>query len=144
MNKAYKITFTGISNQLTELIEDGKNMLINLVKDNGGFLRTPACSEKPTLYAYYEDFDGLQYHRSIHGFHYDDELGLCICTDDMLENYQFDNQYYFEYFYDFVDEDLENLDKALSDPAYYVEWDKYDLVIPDTMLSIIHGISAYL
>ena len=144
MNKAYKDNFISISNHITAEIEEGFSTLVNLVKANGGFLRTPASSDKPTLYAYYEDFDELRYHKAIHGFHYDEELGLCICTDEMLENYQFDTGYYFEYFWDFQGEDLENLNKALDDAAYYVEIDKYDLLITDTMLSIIHGISAYL
>ena len=92
--------------------------IIRVVKEYGGVLKTPASSDKVTLYAFYEGFDGKTEGVPIQGLRWDDELGLCICTNDMLENYQFDTGYQFEYYFDFEGEDLENLNKALDDPAY--------------------------
>lgn len=126
--------------------DDALKAIIEVVKANGGLIKTPAeTGARPTIYAYYEDFDGLVYRRSIHGLRWDEENGLTICTDDMLENYQFDNDYCFEYFYDFVEgDDAEHIQKALEDPAYFVEFDAYDLQKDETIASIVSGLEYYL
>ena len=124
--------------------------IIRVVKEYGGVLKTPASSDKITLYAFYESVGSRDLANAaseavaIQGLRWDDELGLCICTNDMLENYQFDTGYYFDYYYDFAGEDLEHINKVLDDPAYYVEFDKYDLLYADTIRSIIGGIGDYL
>ena len=126
--------------------DDALKAIVEVVKANGGLIKTPAeTGARPTLYAYYEDFDCLVYRKAIHGLRWDEENGLTICTDDMLENYQFDNGYYFEYFYDFVEgDDAEHLQKALENPAYFVEFDAYDLQRDETIKSIISGLESYL
>lgn len=129
---------------IDKALDDAYEQIITVVKECGGVLKTPAASDKVTLYAYYEDFDGKMSKVAIHGLRWDDELGLTLCTDDMLNNYQVDTGYCFEYYFDFEGEDLENLGKALADPAYFVEMDKYDLVRDYTAMSIIKGIGDYL
>ena len=131
---------------LTNAYAEALKAIVEVVKENGGLIKTPAeTGSRPTLFAYYEDFDGLVYKKAIHGIRWDEELGLTLCTDDMLENYQFDTGYMFEYFYDFVEgDDAEHIQKALDDPAYFVELDAYDLVRDDTIKSIINGLESYL
>lgn len=135
---------------INKALDDAYEQIIRVVKECGGVLKTPASSDKITLYAFYESAGSRDIANAaseavaIQGLRWDDELGLCICTNDMLDNYQFDTGYCFEYYYDFADEDLENLNKALDDPAYYVEFDKYDLLYADTIRSIIGGIGDYL
>ena len=131
---------------LTNAYVEALKAIVEVVKENGGLIKTPAeTGSRPTLFAYYEDFDGLVYKKAIHGIRWDEELGLTLCTDDMLENYQFDTGYMFEYFYDFVEgDDAEHIQKALDDPAYFVELDAYDLVRDDTIKSIINGLESYL
>lgn len=135
---------------IKKAIDDAYEQIVTIVKECGGVLKTPASSDKITLYAFYESAGSRDLANAateavaIQGLRWDDELGLCICTNDMLDNYQFDNGYEFEYYFDFEGEDLENLDKALDDPAYYVEFDKYDLIYTDTVMSIIGGIVDYL
>ena len=131
-------------------LDNAYETIITIVKECGGVLKTPASSDKITLYAFYESTGSRDLANAaseavaIQGFRWDDELGLCICTNDMLDNYQFDTGYQFEYYYDFAGEDLEHLNKVLDDPAYYVEFDKYDLLYADTIRSIIGGIGDYL
>ena len=146
INKTFKDSFAWIKSRIDESIEDAYNSLCVLVKENGGLIKTPAASDKATLYAVYEDaaFFNKTLQVAIHGIRYDEELGLTICTDDMLDNYQFDNYYSFQCYLDFEGEDLENLEKALADPAYFVEFDKYDLLRVPTILSILNGIGDYL
>lgn len=135
---------------IKKAIDDAYEQIVTIVKECGGVLKTPASSDKITIYAFYESAGSRDLANAateavaIQGLRWDDELGLCICTNDMLDNYQFDNGYEFEYYFDFDGEDLENLDKVLDDPAYYVEFDKYDLIYTDTVMSIIGGIVDYL
>ena len=143
-NFAYRDALDGIARRIDEWIEEGKQTIIALVIANGGFLKTPQCDEKPHLYAFYEDWDGRKSQVSIQGLHYNEELGLCLCTNDMLDNYQYDTDYEFEYYWSFDGEDLVQLNKALEDAAYYVEIDKYDCDITETILNLIHGLPAYL
>ena len=135
---------------IQKAIDNAYEQIVTVVKECGGVLKTPAASDKITLYAFYESAGSRDIANAateavaIQGLRWDDELGLCICTNDMLDNYQYDNDYQFEYYFDFEGEDLENLNKALDDPAYFVEFDKYDLVYADTVMSIIGGIVDYL
>ena len=140
----YKDNISGIAKNIDDWIEEGFNLIVSLVKENGGFLKTPQCDEKPPLCAFYEDYEGMEYHTWIQGLHYDDELGLCICTNEMLDNYQYDNDYQFEYYWNFEGKDLEELEKALDDASYYVEFDRYDLIKTDTVINLLRGLPAYL
>lgn len=145
LNETFSQTFVALSQRIDDTLNEIYDTLCNMCKANGGYVKTPASDDKPTLYAYYEDWSSeTRFQKAIHGIRYDDELGLCICTDDMLENYQFDNKYYFYTFRNFEGEDLENLEKVLADSAYYVGFDNYDLIRQDTLISIVGGISHYL
>lgn len=135
---------------IQKAIDNAYEQIVTVVKECGGVLKIPAASDKITLYAFYESAGSRDIANAateavaIQGLRWDDELGLCICTNDMLDNYQYDTGYQFEYYFDFEGEDLENLNKALDDSAYFVEFDKYDLVYADTVMSIIGGIADYL
>ena len=130
--------------RIEKAINEAYDQIVTVVKECGGLLKTPAASDKPTLYAYYQDWDEKTSKVAIQGLRWDDELGLTLCTNEMLDNYQYDNAYYFEYYFDFAGKDLVELNKVLEDAAYFVEFDKYDLVRTDTILSIIGGIADYL
>ena len=125
-------------------LDNAYEHIIRMVKEYGGVLKTPACDEKITLYAFYEDYGGKTSTEKIHGLRYDDELGLCICTDSMLDNYTFDTGYAFENYCNFEGKDAEEVNKMLDDAAYYVEFDKYDLVYAPTVRAIIGGIGDYI
>lgn len=148
LNKAYTkgISLRYLEDKINGEIDAAFNLICDIVKEKGGLLKTPQCDEKPALYAYYSDslVDTRIIRENIHGLRWDDELGLTICTDSMLENYTFDTGYGFEDFTNFEGEDLENLEKVLADPAYFVEFDKYDLNRTDTILGLIAGLPYYL
>lgn len=143
-NEVNKLKIQNASGVISAAYDYALKAIIEIVKDNGGLIKTPAASDKPTMYAYYEDFDGTGYHQAIHGLRWDEENGLTLCTDAMLENYQFDNDYCFEYYYDFEGEDLDNLNKALDNPSYFVAIGDYNCVKEDTIKSIIFGLDWYL
>ena len=129
---------------IDKALDNAYEQIVTIVKECGGVLKTPAQDGKITLYAFYEDYDDRTKTENIHGLRYDEGLGLCICTDSMLDNYSFDTGYAFENYRNFEGKDAEELDKLLDDMAYYVEFDKYDLVYADTVRSIIGGIGDYL
>lgn len=129
---------------INRALDTAYETIITTVKECGGVLKTPAQDGKITLYAFYEDYDGRTSTESIHGLRWDDELGLCICTDSMLDDYTFDTGYGFGDYRNFEGKDAEEMDKVLDDPAYYVEFDKYDLVYAPTVRAIIGGIGDYL
>ena len=135
---------------INRALDTAYETIITIVKECGGVLKTPASSDKITLYAFYESTGSRDIANAaseavaIQGLRWDDELGLCICTNDMLDNYQFDTGYQFDYYFDFKGEDVKELDKVLDDPAYYVEFDKYDILYSETVRAIIGGIGDYL
>ena len=139
-----KDTIYAVSVQLRNAYDNALKEIIEVVKANGGLIKTPAASDKPTLHAFFEGFGGPINHQAIHGLRWDEELGLTLCTDDMLDNYQFDNDYTFDYYFDFVGRDAEELEKALADPAYFVEFGDYDMVREETIKSIVDGLESYL
>lgn len=129
---------------IDKALDNAYEQIIRVVKECGGVLKTPACDEKITLYAFYEDYYGRAKTENIHGLRWDDELGLCICTDSMLKNYAFDTGYQFEDYRNFEGKDKEEIDKVLDCMGYYVEFDKYDLVYAPTVRAIIGGIGDYI
>jgi hypothetical protein len=134
-----------INNSFNEIYDNALKAIIEVVKANGGFIDTKASTLAPTLYAFYEDFDCNIYRTAIHGLRWDDELGLTLCTDEMLENYQYDKGYCFEYFYDFVEGDYaEHIEDALNDTAYFIEFDGHNLQKNETIQSIISGLAGRL
>ena len=129
---------------IDKALDNAYEYIIKVVKECGGVLKTPACDEKITLHAFYDYYDGRTKTENIHGLRWDEELGLCICTDSMLENYTFDTGYHFEDYRNFEGRDAEEVEKMLNDMAYYVEFHDYDLVFAPTVRDIIGGIVSYL
>jgi len=141
-----KLKIQNASGVISAAYDYALKAIIEVVKENGGLIKTPAeTGSRPTLYAFYEDYSGMMDKVAIHGIRWDEELGLTFCTDYMLSNYEVDNDYRFEYFYDFVEgDDAEHIQKALEDPAYFVEFDAYELQKEETIKSIISGLDSYL
>ena len=65
----YKEALSGIFHNIDGWLDAGKSLIVSLVIENGGFLPTPQCEEKTSLYAFYEDFEGRKEKVSIQGFH---------------------------------------------------------------------------
>lgn len=131
-----------LHNALNKAYED----ICDIVRGNGSFFKTASTdgqNRTAIIATYYDVRNGRVYRERIHGLRWDSELGLTLCTDDMLENYQFDNEYYFEKFFDFEGKDAVEIEKVLADPAYFVEFDTYDLNPTETIISILGGLQDY-
>ena len=146
-NETNKRKIQNASDIVRAAYDSALKAIIEVVKDNGGLIKTPAESGKPFMYAVYEDegsFEGMTYEVAIHGLRWDEENGLTLCTDSMLDNYQYDNDYCFDYYYDFADEDADELNKVLEDPAYFFPLDDYRCLKEQTIRNIILGLDSYL
>ena len=120
--------------------------LEEIVKAAGGFIPTLPCEEKPVLKATMSyNGDGLE-EENIYAIRYVEGEGIYLCTRTMLDNYEYDNDYCFEYTYDFEEgtEDMANVQKMIGDLAYFFPIDDDDLVRSQTVISILGGLGCYL
>ena len=133
--------FTRIHEAYNQLRRD----VIDILEDMGGFIKTLPSSDKPTIMATVEDYSQNQSQEPIYGIRLIDG-DIFICTRTSLANYEYDNGYNFEYTYDFVEgtEDMENVEKLVNDPAYYIDIDEDYIDTRETLYSILAGIGDYL
>jgi len=143
-NKSFIDKFDAINDIIGQQVNEGYLTLIDLCKANGGFFKTLPTEDKCPLTAYYEDsFTGNVKECTIYGFHYDGEK-LFVCTDEQVDNYEYDTGYEFSMREDCEDEDLEHMTKVVCDASYYIAFDFYGLLRHDTLMSILNGITMYL
>lgn len=142
--KAKGETLARLGEKINKTIDEAFDLICEMVRENGGLIRTYVCYDKPTIYAHYEPYYGQEQDTKIYALRWDDELGLTICTSDMLVNYEYDTKDYFGAYDDFYGEDLERIEKVVADPAYFVEFDKYELIRRDTIFNLIAYLPAYL
>ena len=133
--------FTRINEAYNQLRRD----VIDILDDMGGFIKTLPSSDLPNIVATMEDYSQNQYQEVIYGIRLIDG-DIYLCTRTSLANYEFDNGYNFEYTYDFVEgtEDMENVEKLVNDPAYYIDIDEDYIDTRETLYSILAGLGCYL
>ena len=116
--------------------------LAGIIRDAGGFIPTLPTSDKPKLTGvlrYGDEVDvvtifGLREH--------DGEVFLF--TSNNIEDYEFENTYWFKYLYDFYGKDLIHINKALSDIANFSSIYDDEILRSATIYSIIEGLENYL
>lgn len=133
--------FTRIHEAYNQLRRD----VIDILEDMGGFIKTLPSTDLPTLMVTVEDYSQNQSQEPIYGIRLIDG-DIFLCTRTSLANYEYDNGYNFEYTYDFVEgtEDMENVEKLVNDPAYYIDIDEDYIDTRETLYSILAGIGDYL
>ena len=131
--------------RIHEAYEQLRRDVIDILDDMGGFIKTLPSSDLPTIMVTVEDYSQNQSQEPIYGIRLIDG-DIFLCTRTSLANYEYDNGYYFEYTYDFVEgtEDMENIEKLVSDPAYYIDIDEDYIDTRETLYSILAGIGDYL
>ena len=116
--------------------------LAGIIRDAGGFIPTLPTSDKPKLTGvlrYGDEVDvvtifGLREH--------DGEVFLF--TSNNIEDYEFENTYWFKYLYDFYGKDLIHINKALSDIANFSSIYDEEILRSATIYSILEGLENYL
>ena len=116
--------------------------LAGIIREAGGFIPTLPAGDKPRLNAfllYGEEVElvtifGLREH--------DGEVFLF--TNNNVEDYEYENTYWFKYLYDFNGKDLMQINKALSDIANFSSIYDEEVLRSATIYSILAGLENYL
>ena len=116
--------------------------LAGIIHDAGGFIPTLPTSDKPRLNAFY-DYSGYVDVVNIFGLReHDGEVFLF--TNNNVEDYEYEHNYWFKYLYDFKGKDLIQINKALSDIANFSSIYDEEILRSATIYSILAGLENYL
>lgn len=126
-----------------EAREEALGRLANIVHAAGDFIATIPRSDKPNLNALV-DYEGSPEYVTVYGLRYEKGKGLLICTEDQVDDYSIDKEYYFKNLEAFDGEDLKHLNEMLSDLEYFINIQDEQIVLSTTLISILGGLSAYL
>lgn len=126
--------------------EQARQDLEDILQDCGGFIKTLPSGDKPTIIAKTYDIYGNIDKECVYGIRLVEGEGIFICTTTSARNYEYDNNYSFDYLYDFEDgtEDMENIEKLVSDPAYYIDIDEEYISTIDLIWEILGDLEAYI
>lgn len=126
----------GASNHAMRALEE-------IVKGAGGFIPTLPSLDKPALkvtIAYDTDSE----EEMVFALRYIEGEGLFLCTESMLDNYEWDHNHCFESYHNFEGEDAEEIQKVIANTAYFISIDDDRIVRNQTIISILAGLPAYL
>ena len=116
--------------------------LAGIIRDAGGFIPTLPTSDKPRLNAFF-NYGGEVDSVTIFGLReHDGEVFLF--TNNNVENYEYEHNYWFKYLYDFKGKDLIQINKALSDIANFSSIYDDGIMRSSTIYSILEGLENYL
>ena len=116
--------------------------LAGIIRDAGGFIPTLPTSDKPRLTAFY-DYGGEVDAVTIFGLReHDGEVFLF--TNNNIENYEYEHNYWFKYLCDFTGKDLIQINKVLSDIANFSSIYDDGIMHSSTIYSILEGLENYL
>lgn len=126
--------------------EQARQDLEDILQDCGGFIKTLPSNDKPIIIAKTYDIYGNIDKECVYGIRLVEGEGIFICTTTSARNYEYDNNYSFDYLYDFKDgtEDMENIEKLVSDPAYYIDIDEDYISTIDLIWEILGDLEAYI
>ena len=116
--------------------------LAKIIRDAGGFIPTLPTSDKPRLNAFLLYGDEVELVTIFGLREHDGEVFLF--TNNNVEDYEYENTYWFKYLYDFYGKDLIHINKALSDIANFSSIYDDEILRPATVYSILEGLENYL
>lgn len=129
------------------------NTLVEIVKAKGGFIRT-VPSENTTPIQVMKDYSGgdLDYNAeasTVYGIRYIEyeNQGLCLCTEEKLKDYEWDNDYEFDFPVEENINDKEltkHLDEMLGDECYFESFDEDTFIKSTSIIALLNGITQYL
>ena len=116
--------------------------LAGIIRDAGGFIPTLPTSDKPRLNAFLLYGDEVELVTIFGLREHDGEVFLF--TNNNVEDYEYENTYWFKYLYDFNGKDLIQINKALSDIANFSSIYDEEVLRSATIYSILEGLENYL
>ena len=135
--------------QFLEARNDAVAALIEIVKEHGNFIPLIPIKDnvEVCIFREKESFDcAVSETKSevIFGLRYVEGEGLFVCTETCLENYEYDYGYNFFSFVEPDEGDIENMNKALEDLAYFENFDDDIFIKSTSLISILSAIQNYL
>ena len=127
-------------------IEQARQDLEDILRDCGGFIKTLPSNDKPTIIAKtYETSDDIGT-ELVFAIRLIEGEGIFVCTATSVWNYEHVNNYSFGYLYNFKDgtEDMENIEKLISDTSYYVDIDEDYIDTKDLIWEILGDLGEYI
>ena len=116
--------------------------LAGIIREAGGFIPTLPTSDKPRLNAFLLYGDEVELVTVFGLREHDSEVFLF--TNNNVEDYEYENTYWFKYLYDFTGKDLIQINKALSDIANFSSIYDDGIMHSSTIYSILEGLENYL
>ena len=116
--------------------------LAGIIREAGGFIPTLPTSDKPRLNAFLLYGDEVELVTIFGLREHDGEVFLF--TNNNIEDYEYEHNYWFKYLYDFYGKDLIHINKALSDIANFSSIYDDEILRPATVYSILEGLENYL
>ena len=116
--------------------------LAGIIHEAGGFIPTLPTSDKPRLNAFLLYGDEVEL-VNIFGLRENDGE-VFLFTNNNVEDYEYENTYWFKYLYDFNGKDLIQINKALSDIANFSSIYDEEVLRSATIYSILAGLENYL
>ena len=113
-----------------------------IICEAGGFIPTLPTSDKPRLNAFLLYGDEVELVTVFGLREHDGEVFLF--TNNNVEDYEYEHNYWFKYLYDFKGKDLIQINKALSDIANFSSIYDDEILRSATIYSILAGLENYL
>lgn len=126
--------------------EQARQDLEDILRDCGGFIKTLPSNDKPNILVKTYDTSDNVSTELVFGIRLIEGEGIFICTTTSAENYEYDKGYSFDYLYNFENgtEDMENIEKLVSDPAYYIDIDEDYIDTRELVYEILSALEDYL
>ena len=144
-----KVKATNALEKFLKARNDAEQALIEIVKKHNNFIPIIPDTKKLDVFLMksVESYDCSQNNsemEQIFGLRYVDGEGLFVCTETCLENYEYDYEYDFFSFVEPDEGDIEQMNKALKNLAYYISFDEDYIIKSTSLISILASIGEYL
>ena len=141
-NKALIENVHNAFDSLKSARDNSIDTLAGIIREAGGFIPTLPTSDKPRLNAFLLYGDEVELVTVFGLREHDGEVFLF--TNNNVEDYEYENTYWFKYLYDFNGKDLIQINKALSDIANFSSIYDEEVLRSATIYSILSGLENYL
>lgn len=123
--------------------KEAEQALIEIVKEHNGFIKTLPLNGDTFIKVtkcYDEYGSSLDMELvDVYGVRLnEDEDGITLCTSDSLVNYEFDNDI------NVAPDDVEELEKMLSQPVYFEDLEGTTFLMSTSLISLLSGVCDYL
>lgn len=117
---------------LIEIVKEHDGFIKMLPLDGDSFIKVTKCYDEfgNNVDAELVDVYGVRLN--------EDEDGITLCTSDTLMNYEFDNDI------NVAPDDVEELEKMLSKPEYFEEFEGSSFLMSTSLISLLSGVYDYL